>query len=129
MGIPVQFSDEARQILKQQRGVRLISLYIKTQHAKGLLNDITHAQIGRGTRRIGYETYWKTHEEIILLEVERLVAEYRLQLEVSVGVYDSAGRWRWPQGAPKVPDYVGIILCIHPTRIWAQIPLHERKNN
>ena len=122
--MPVHTRNNAWQ---QRRGIQRISLYVTTQHAKGLLNDISHAEIGHNVRRIGYETYWKTHKEVILPEVKRLAMEYKLRLEMSVGAYDSAGRWIYPQVEPNVPDYVGILLIVRPAIDLTL--LHERKNS
>ncbi len=119
MQVPTQ-----EDVRKQRRGVQLISLYIDTQHAKGLLNDVSHGEIGLGSRRIVYETYMRTHIEIILIEVERLVAEYRLRLKEMVWACDATGSWRAPTIKPEISDYVGVRLYVHPTITWTQI--HER---
>ena len=127
MATPMRRSDEVAQMRKQWDGIRCIVLYIETQHAKGLLNRAAHTKISLRSRRIEYETYQKTHKEVILPEVKRLVVEYKLQLEVSVGIFDAPGRWRRSQGEPKVPDYMGVQLIIRPAIDLTL--LHERKNS
>lgn len=68
-----------RRYRAQQLGITVIREYLYTQYDKGLVEAISCAPTALKKHRIGYETYWVTHRDILLPEIERIAAEHQLR--------------------------------------------------
>lgn len=62
-----------------------IAQYLKAQHAKGLIDDVTHPRLSGNINLVAnYKTHRGTQQHIIQPEVRRLVAEYDYHINVSI---------------------------------------------
>lgn len=88
-----------------------IGQYLRAQHAKGLVNVATHRPSwgGKGIK-VGYETHWGTHQDVILPEVQRLVAEHDFHLNVAIRECNAYEGWKDAPMGPGVDVYVEVAL-------------------